>query len=102
MQGQDADRLKLGDRDYNVVCFQCGRNFEAARSDATFCSPRCRVAFSREPRKLENAIEHMNGLEKMLQKWAIKYSKNKRVYKAMASLRDAINASLTFFESDDA
>jgi hypothetical protein len=44
----------------------------------------------------------MNGLEKMLQKWAIKYSKNKRVYKAMASLRDAINASLTFFESDDA
>jgi hypothetical protein len=44
----------------------------------------------------------MNGLEKMLQKWAIKYSRSKRVYKSMVDLRDAINASLTFFESDDA
>ncbi len=29
------------------TCLQCGEAFEAKRSDAKYCSTRCRVAFSR-------------------------------------------------------
>ncbi len=30
-----------------LTCFHCGQPFEAKRSDAKYCSTRCRIAFNR-------------------------------------------------------
>ena len=100
MLRHDTDRTKVGDRDYRVECLQCGTVFEASRSDATFCSARCRVAYSREPQKLEATIEKMNQLMRALDRDAVKYRKSHRVFAAMRDLRDSLSASLERFEAD--
>ena len=94
MQGHDTDRTKFDSRDYQVVCHQCGQTFEAKRSDATFCSPKCRVRFSREPQKLINAVEHINSMKFYTSDYAGRYSHNALVEEALLSLQRAIANAL--------
>jgi len=48
-------------------CAICGMEFEASRSDATFCSPNCRKVASRQKQALdrtyERAVEAIRSLE---------------------------------------
>jgi endogenous inhibitor of DNA gyrase (YacG/DUF329 family) len=45
---RDHDRERHGTREADTVtCQQCGQGFLAKRSDARFCSPRCRTASHR-------------------------------------------------------
>lgn len=90
----------MGDADYRVVCLQCDREFEARRSDATFCSARCRVAYSREPEKLRKAIEHTELLARMLDARARKYHRSTKMFEAMQALHNSLGASLQRFEGD--
>lgn len=98
MQAHDTDRYKVGDADYSVKCVQCGELFEARRSDASFCSPNCRVAYSREPAKLNNAIAALEAMGLQLINMAQKYSRNQRVFEAMLVLRNRLNTALGQFE----
>ena len=49
----DTERVAQGGwkRTYQVTCFQCGKDFEANRYDASFCSSTCRSRYSREAAK---------------------------------------------------
>lgn len=90
----------MDDRCYRVECLQCGDTFEATRSDATFCSARCRVAYSREPEKMRKFIEHLDVLGRMLDRQARKYYRSKAVFEAMQQLHKSLGASLERFEGD--
>lgn len=100
MQGQNADVTKMDDRDYRCVCHQCGQRFEAVRSDATFCSARCRVAFSREPKKLENAIDSLTVFGQQVLQYGERYKRNERMYQAMLNLQRKVNAAVAAFECE--
>lgn len=100
MQGHETERNLVWDGVYRVECLQCSKVFEASRCDATFCSARCRVAFSREPQKMRNAIDHMNGLQNMVDGYAKKYKRNQDVYEAMLALKKSLEFSLARFENE--
>lgn len=36
-----------------MLCKQCGKEFEASRSDAKFCSPICKLRFNRDTDKVD-------------------------------------------------
>jgi hypothetical protein len=90
MQGHDTDRVHMGDKDYSVVCWHCGNTFEATRSDASFCSAKCRVAHSREPQKLLNAIEELHDMRFRIIQIAEKYKGNAEVIKALEILKSNV------------
>jgi len=78
MQGHDTDRVKFDNRDYSVACTECGKRFEATRSDASFCTARCRVRYSKRPEKLNNAIESLGTFALQAREIASRYPTNKR------------------------
>lgn len=90
--------VKFDDRDYQVTCVQCGETFEAARSDAAFCSPRCRLANHRAPKKRANQIEYMGQVGRQMRDVATQYSRSKDVYEAMVRLQSDIAKALAQFE----
>lgn len=98
MQGQDVDRTKYDDRSYMCECAECGCQFEATRSDASFCSPKHRVAFSRRPAKLAHAIEAVDAFGEQILAYSHKYGRNDRMFQAMVILQRKINAAVDNFE----
>ena len=100
MQGKNANVIKFDNRDYSCECYQCGNTFEATRSDATFCSAKCRVAYSREPKKLQNAIEALGGMAVELKRLSKKYKHSDRVMEEMLKLQKEIGIALSNFEEE--
>jgi hypothetical protein len=98
MQGHDTNRTKFDDRDYSVECLECRETFEAKRSDATFCSARCRVRYSKRPEKLNNAIETLRMAGINARDISNKYPTNQRVETALLALRAQIDAALANME----
>lgn len=100
MQSPDTERIHLDAGSWSVQCPQCKRWFEARRSDATFCCANCRVAYSREPQKLLNTLEHLRALGISVYGIADKYRYNQQVFEAMQELAKQVNAALSTFEID--
>lgn len=100
MQGHDAWRTKVDDRTYQVDCFNCGKTFEAARSDASFCSPRCRVHFSRAPQRRRAALERLKAIANEVDTISRTYSRSQELFEAVQSLERRIAAALGNFEMD--
>ena len=98
MQSPWTNRIKLNDRDWSIQCAECERWFEATRSDATFCSPRCRMAYSRRGEQLENFILMTNRIAENVLTNSHKFKRNKRVFEAMLRLQKDINAAVALFE----
>lgn len=98
MQAQDTYRMKFNDRDWQVECANCGKMFEATRSDASYCSARCRVDASRAPKRLQHQIDMIDSFSRSLSGIAAKYRRNQRVYDAMLTLRKAVDNALAVFE----
>lgn len=101
MQGKDADRTHMGEKDWQVVCYQCGKLFEAVRSDATFCSARCRVNHSREPQKLLNAIDQLESIRHQVLAIAEKYKHNSEIIKQLELLKNTVAAAEYIAEYTD-
>lgn len=99
MQGHETDRLKLDDWTWQVTCLQCGQTFESKRSDATFCSTKHRVAFSKEPQKRLNAIQSLKDDGYRAVNMAEKYKYDNEIFKEMKALRDRLNYALSIFEN---
>jgi endogenous inhibitor of DNA gyrase (YacG/DUF329 family) len=99
MQAHDVDRVKIDDHSYNCECAECGKRFEASRSDASFCSPKCRVAYSRRPAKLAHAIEAVDAFGEQILDYSRRYSRNDRMFQAMVILQRKINAAVANFEN---
>lgn len=100
MQGHDVDRIKYDDRAYGCECAECGGRFEATRSDASFCSPKCRVAYSRRPAKLAHAVEAVDAFGEQILDYSHRYRRNDRMFQAMVILQRKINAAVANFESE--
>lgn len=98
MQGHETERVKIDDWTWQVTCLQCGNTFESRRSDATFCSTKHRVAFSKEPQKKLNAIKSLEEDGYRLVNMAEKYKHSDEVFEAMKILRDRLNYALSVFE----
>jgi len=101
MQGHDTDRLHMDAKDYSVTCLQCGNTFEATRSDATFCSARCRVAHSREPQKLANALQRLEDMRFQVIGLAEKYKGNPDILQALVMLKSAVASAEYLAEFTD-
>jgi hypothetical protein len=100
MQAHETDRIKHDARDWSIECVQCGRRFEATRSDASFCGVNCRVAYRREADKLLNFMHWLNTVASMILTGARKYRRNQQVYELMVKLQKDINAAVGLFETD--
>lgn len=98
MQGHDTDRVKIDDWTWRVTCLQCGNTFESKRSDATFCSAKHRVAFSKEPQKRLNALQWIADEHYRLQNIAYKYKRDDEVFQAMKQLQAQLTYCLSIFE----
>lgn len=99
MQAHDTNRTKFDSRDYRCECAECGQHFEATRSDASFCSTKCRVAFSRRPAKLRHAIEAVDAFCKQVNDYSTRYGRNDDMFKAMLKLQTAVGAAISRFEN---
>lgn len=46
-----------------VKCIECGKDFEAQRTSAKFCTPNCRVKWNNKPENKERILEERNTVE---------------------------------------
>jgi len=90
MQSPETDRLHMDAKDWSIVCLNCGSTFEAKRSDATFCSTRCRVAHSRKPAQRLAAIEELANMRFRIIQIAEKYKGDAEVLKALEILKSNV------------
>lgn len=100
MQAHEIYRNKVDDRTWLCWCVECNQRFEATRSDASFCSARCRVAFSRGAAKLDNQIMRMSMFGADLKASSAKYSKSEKLYQAMLALEKQIKSALANFQTE--
>lgn len=90
--------LKLDDREYRVFCAECMNEFYATRSDAVYCSAKCRTHATRAPQRLANCLEFLDGLSYTMGQYFKQYKRNRRVYEAMQRLHKRIGNLLSEFE----
>lgn len=102
MQGADTDRDKYNARDYSVKCANCGRWFEATRSDASYCGANCRKHASRAPIRKANAIIGLQASGREAIATAFRYKNSNEVYQEMLKLRRQIEVALNQFETEQA
>lgn len=90
MQGQDTDRVKVDDGVWSVKCLECGRWFEAKRSDATYCSVRCRKLSAQRPARKAAALKEIAGMAARCRSIANQYPKSQDVLDALGALEALI------------
>lgn len=98
MQAGDADRVKMDDRDWRVTCPECGRTFEAQRSDATYCSNRCRTHASRAPQRRANALHRLEFMAIDLREIKNSYRHSQDVLDKMLILRKVLDSCINDFD----
>lgn len=98
MQAGDADRVKLDDHCWSVVCLNCGKTFEAQRSDATYCSGRCRTFYSRRQERKLAAIADLQAMGRRANAIADQYQHSTDVFDQMVLLKQAIDRATKSFE----
>jgi len=100
MQAQDTDRRNNGDGSWSVQCCVCERWFEAKRSDASYCSNRCRKTAHFAPQRLQAALEDLAYMAKRADEIAAKYHHNQAVFDQLAALRASLKASMGRIETE--
>jgi len=94
----EVDRVRIDDFTWSVKCIKCGKTFYSRRSDACFCSARCRMRESREPQKRANALETLRYAGIDAERIAKKYRHDDEVYNAMKKLANELSYALSLFE----
>jgi hypothetical protein len=94
----EVDITKNDSRDYSVVCHYCGHTFEAARSDAAFCSASCRVANSREPAKERKQLALFEGFAAQLVTFCKKHRYNQTYFEVVKRIHATVSHALSQFE----
>jgi endogenous inhibitor of DNA gyrase (YacG/DUF329 family) len=97
MQGHDIDRTKM-DWGYEMDCPQCGERFSSKRSDATFCSPKCRKASQREIERWNTWIDELDYKGEELVNVAKKFKTSKRMYASFLKLQRSLKIAIEEFE----
>lgn len=98
MQGEDTDRIKIDDKCWHVKCLNCDTWFYATRSDATYCSGRCRTFYSRRQERKLAAIADLQAMGRRANQIAATYPHSTDMFDQMALLKTAIDRALQTFE----
>jgi len=98
MQGHDVDRTRT-ESGWVCECVVCHERFEAKRSDASICSPRCRKRLQRETEYWNNWIEGLDAWGEKLVSVAKTFRRSKRVYAAYLKLQRALQIAIEEFEN---
>lgn len=100
MQGQDTDRIRIDDHTWSVKCWNddCGRWFEATRSDATYCSQKCRQHAARAPQRRANALNKIDFMVLDLREIKNSYNHSQEFYDRMILLRKSLDGILDDFD----
>lgn len=86
MQGVDTDRVKLDDACWSIQCAECGKRFEAKRSDASFCSPACRKRWHQRPARKQAALADLSSMARRIRTYANEYSGSQDMLDALQAL----------------
>lgn len=86
MQGQDTKREKQDNGMYLVTCAVCGDEFEAKRSDASYCSTSCRKRNHYSPVKRQNALEELDSMIKRLHSIRMEYQNDKAFFEKFCEM----------------
>jgi len=97
----ETTRIHHDARVWLVYCAECNEQFEATRSDATFCSGKCRTHAARAPQRLANALSFIDGLNFTLTNYARQYKRNAYVFRAMQRLHACLSNCLLMFENHE-
>lgn len=84
---------------HNPTCEQCHRKFQSTRTDAKFCSARCRMAHSRSGDIFIADVTQLNRIAATLLQISQKYKDNQKMHEVMVSLRADLDAAINNFES---
>lgn len=93
--------LKLDNRVWRVYCAECLEPFEASRSDAVYCSGKCRTHAARAPQRLANTLRFLNDLSFTLGNYSRQYKQSKVVFWAFQRLYNILGDQLKNFENVD-
>jgi len=97
MNHRDTDRTPV-DGGWVVWCDHCNKRFESKRSDASYCSAKCRMGAKREHEARLKYIASLASLGRQLRNKAAANHRSDLMYKAMLELQKDINAAVAMFE----
>ncbi len=98
MQAVDTDRFKVDDHCWIVECANCGTRFEATRSDASYCTPRCRKYASRAPQRFKSALEELAAMASRASEISHNYPHSQTMLDQMIALYKSIGHTLDNFD----
>lgn len=98
MQAGDTDRIKVDDKCWHVQCANCSNWFYAQRSDATYCSARCRKYASRSPERKRAAMAELQLMGRTANRIAGQYHTSQDMFDQMVMLQKAIDRAIKSFE----
>ena len=97
-QAVDTDRVKIDDRCWRVKCAECGKEFEATRSDASFCKPSCRKRWHERPIRFQNAMLELRQMQRRAREIADKYRYSQEAFDDVKTLQKHVDIALGLFE----
>jgi hypothetical protein len=99
MVNRDTDRVPT-ESGWLVWCDHCNTMFESKRSDASYCSAKCRMGAKREAERLQAWIDKLPSQGAEYLRMARKHKRSDKVFKAMLELQKQLVAALYEFETD--
>jgi len=95
----DTERRRVEDG-YIVECLVCGKEFEATRIDAAFCSSTCRSRFHRAAKMLDKRIERAErAIDDLIKHLPI--HGESRTFKTLEKLQKRIESALASVEAEE-
>lgn len=97
-QAADTDRIKLDAHSWRVQCAECDKWFEATRSDASYCSQRCRKRRHNAPVRKANALHRLQFMVMDAREIKNEWNHSQDVYDQMIILRKALDNIIADFD----
>lgn len=98
-QAVETERIKIDDRCWRVQCAECGKWFEAARSDASFHSGACRKKWHERPVRFQNAMLELRQMARRAKVIAEQYKSSQTGYDEMVALGKSVDYAIATFET---
>lgn len=101
MQAADTERVRIDDWTWRITCANpdCGKEFYAKRSDASYCCGACRTHVSRAPIRKQHTIEDIQRMAFRCLEISHTYPRSQDVFDQMVKLEKALKAALDNFDT---
>lgn len=94
----DSEPYRVDDTGWRVKCVECGNEFDSKRSDAAYCSGKCRTHASRAPKRRATAIETLRIMCLEVTRISKSYRYDAEMFDCMVALKKTVEASTNRFE----